>query len=75
MRQAYAAGVRDFGENRIQEAASKQAELQDLSDINWHFIGHLQSNKAKKAFEQFQWIHSVDNLQLAQRLNQLVSTD
>lgn len=71
MRSAYAAGIRDFGESRIQEAARKQAELQDLSDVTWHLIGHLQSNKAKKALEQFQWIHSVDNLQLAQRLNQL----
>ncbi|WP_017319057.1 YggS family pyridoxal phosphate-dependent enzyme [Mastigocladopsis repens] len=71
MRCAYAVGIRDFGESRIQEAASKQAQLQDLSDITWHFIGHLQSNKAKKAIEQFQWIHSVDNLKLAQRLNQL----
>ncbi|AFZ23522.1 pyridoxal phosphate enzyme, YggS family [Cylindrospermum stagnale PCC 7417] len=73
MRYAYAAGVRDFGESRIQEAARKQAELQDLSDVTWHLIGHLQSNKAKKALEQFQWIHSVDNLQLAERLNQLAS--
>ncbi|MER3494750.1 MAG: YggS family pyridoxal phosphate-dependent enzyme [Mastigocladus sp. ERB_26_2] len=71
IRTAYAAGIRDFGENRIQEAIAKQAELQDLSDITWHFIGHLQSNKAKKALENFQWIHSVDNLKLAQRLNEL----
>lgn len=71
IRSAYAAGIRDFAESRIQEAASKQAELQDLPDITWHFIGHLQSNKAKKALEQFPWIHSVDNLKLAQRLDQL----
>jgi len=71
IRSAYAAGIRDFGESRIQEAASKQAELHDLPDITWHFIGHLQGNKAKKALEHFQWIHSVDNLKLAQRLNQL----
>ncbi|MBE9206997.1 YggS family pyridoxal phosphate-dependent enzyme [Nostoc sp. LEGE 06077] len=71
IRLAYNAGIRDFGESRIQEAASKQAQLQDLSDITWHFIGHLQSNKAKKALELFEWIHSVDNLNLAQRLNQL----
>ncbi len=71
IRSAYAAGIRDFGESRIQEAASKQDELQDLPDIIWHFIGHLQSNKAKKAIEQFQWIHSVDNLKLVQRLDQL----
>ncbi|WP_341525402.1 YggS family pyridoxal phosphate-dependent enzyme [Nostoc sp. UHCC 0302] len=73
IRSAYAAGIRDFGESRIQEAASKQAELQDLSDITWHFIGHLQGNKARKAIEQFDWIHSVDNLKLAQRLNELAS--
>lgn len=72
IRAAYAAGIRDFAENRIQEAATKQAELQDLSDITWHFIGNLQSNKARKAIEQFHWIHSVDNLKLAQRLDQLV---
>ncbi|MEH1918994.1 YggS family pyridoxal phosphate-dependent enzyme [Nostoc sp.] len=71
IRSAYNAGIRDFGESRIQEAASKQAELQDLPDITWHFIGHLQSNKAKKAIEHFLWIHSVDNLKLAQRLDQL----
>lgn len=73
IRLAYDAGIRDFAESRIQEAASKQAELQDLGDITWHFIGHLQKNKAKKALEQFAWIHSVDNLQLAERLNQLAS--
>lgn len=71
MREAYAAGVRDFGESRVQEAASKQIQLQDLPDITWHFIGQLQSNKAKKALEQFQWIHSLDSLKLAQRLDQL----
>ncbi|MBD2486923.1 YggS family pyridoxal phosphate-dependent enzyme [Aulosira sp. FACHB-615] len=71
IRLAYNAGIRDFGESRIQEAATKQAQLQDLSDITWHLIGHLQSNKAKKALELFEWIHSVDNLKLAQRLNQL----
>ena len=73
MREAYAVGVRDFGESRVQEAASKQAELQDLPDITWHFIGSLQSNKAKKALEQFQYIHSLDSHKLAQRLSQLAS--
>ncbi|MUL36889.1 YggS family pyridoxal phosphate-dependent enzyme [Gloeocapsopsis dulcis] len=71
MREAYAAGVRDFGESRVQEAASKQAQLHDLTDVTWHMIGRLQANKAKKALELFQWIHSVDSLKLAQRLNQL----
>ncbi len=71
MRVAYAAGVRDFGENRIQDAEVKQKQLQDLTDVTWHLIGHLQANKAKKALEQFQWIHSADSLKLVQRLNQL----
>jgi pyridoxal phosphate enzyme (YggS family) len=73
MREAYEAGIRDFGENRLQEATPKQAQLEDLPDICWHFIGHLQSNKAKKALEQFQWIHSVDSLPLAQRLDRLAA--
>lgn len=73
IRAAYHAGIRNFAENRIQEAASKQAQLQDLSDITWHFIGSLQSNKAKKAMELFDWIHSVDSLKLAERLNQLAA--
>jgi hypothetical protein len=71
MRTAYQAGIRDFGESRIQEAASKQEQLQDLPDITWHLIGSLQSNKAKKALELFQWIHSLDSLKLAQRLDRL----
>lgn len=71
MRQAYAAGIRDFGESRVQETAIKQAQLQDLQGITWHLIGHLQSNKAQQALQCFQWIHSVDSLKLAQRLNRL----
>lgn len=71
IREAYNAGVRDFGESQVQEAAAKQDELQDLPDITWHLIGHLQRNKAKKALTQFQWIHSCDSLKLTQRLNQL----
>ncbi len=71
MRQAYAAGIRDFGESRVQETAIKQAQLQDLQGVTWHLIGHLQSNKAQQALQCFQWIHSVDSLKLAQRLNRL----
>jgi len=73
MRAAYTAGVRDFGESRIQEAEEKQQQLQDLPDITWHLIGHLQSNKVAKALQLFDWIHSVDSLKLAQRLNTLAS--
>ncbi|MDY7007282.1 MAG: YggS family pyridoxal phosphate-dependent enzyme [Cyanobacteriota bacterium] len=71
IRTAYAAGIRDFGENKVQEAEEKQAQLLDLPEIAWHLIGHLQSNKAAKALQQFQWIHSVDNLKLAKRLDRL----
>ncbi|MBS0017933.1 MAG: YggS family pyridoxal phosphate-dependent enzyme [Arthrospira sp. SH-MAG29] len=73
MRLAYEAGVRDFGENRVQEAEAKQSQLQDLTDINWHLIGHLQSNKAATAIAHFDWIHSVDSLKLAQRLDRLAT--
>ncbi len=71
VREAYAAGVRDFAENQIQSAEAKQAELADLTDITWHLIGHLQSNKAKKALELFDWIHSCDSLALAEKLDRL----
>lgn len=71
IREAYAAGVRDFGESRVQEAIAKHAELQDLPDLTWHFIGRLQANKARKVVEHFQWIHSVDSLDLALRLNRI----
>ncbi|MGF1591022.1 MAG: YggS family pyridoxal phosphate-dependent enzyme [Pleurocapsa sp.] len=71
MREAYAAGIKNFGENRLQEALLKQEQLADLTDISWHFIGHIQKNKARKVIENFDWIHSVDSLALAQRLNRL----
>lgn len=71
MRQAYNAGIRDFGESKVQEALNKQAELKDLTDITWHLIGHLQSNKARLALQHFDWIHSVDSLKLAHRINSI----
>jgi PLP dependent protein len=73
IRAAYAAGLRDVGESRVQEALSKQADLTDLTDLTWHLIGRLQSNKVAKALEIFSWIHSVDNLQLAQRIDRLAA--
>jgi len=73
MRIAYQAGIRDFAENRVQEATEKQPQLQDLTDITWHLIGHLQSNKAAKALQLFQWIQSVDSLKLALRLDHLAA--
>jgi pyridoxal phosphate enzyme (YggS family) len=71
IRAAYAAGIRDFGENRVQEAEDKQAQLTDLEDVTWHLLGHLQSNKAARALELFDWIHSVDSLKIAKRLDRL----
>ncbi len=71
MRHAYALGLRDFGESRVQEAQNKAQALADLPDITWHLIGHLQSNKARSALQFFPWIHSVDSLALAQKLDQL----
>lgn len=75
IRDAYAAGIRHFAENRLQEAIAKQKELADLTDISWHFIGHIQSNKTKKVIQHFQWIHSVDSLKIAKRLNDLIKTE
>ncbi|NEQ44427.1 MAG: YggS family pyridoxal phosphate-dependent enzyme [Leptolyngbya sp. SIOISBB] len=71
IRAAYQAHLRDFGESMVQEAIAKQAELTDLEGLTWHLIGHLQSNKARKALEHFEWIHSVDSLKIALRLNQI----
>jgi pyridoxal phosphate enzyme (YggS family) len=70
IRQAYEAGVRDFGENRVQEAAAKRPALMDMG-VTWHLVGHLQSNKAKPARELFQYVHSVDSLRLAERLHRV----
>lgn len=69
MLMVYGEGIRDFAENKLQDAISKQQQLKDFSDICWHFIGHLQTNKAKKVVECFSWIHSVDSLKLAQKLD------
>ncbi|HHP7232603.1 MAG TPA: YggS family pyridoxal phosphate-dependent enzyme, partial [Xenococcaceae cyanobacterium] len=73
IRTAYNCGIRDFAENRLQEAIAKQEQLPDLADICWHFIGHIQTNKAKKVLQHFSWIHALDSLKLAQRLDQLAA--
>lgn len=69
IREAYDAGLRLFGENRVQEFAGKFDALRDLRDAEWHLIGHLQTNKAAKAAELFGAIDSVDSLRLAEKLN------
>ncbi|KWV88652.1 MULTISPECIES: YggS family pyridoxal phosphate-dependent enzyme [Pseudomonas] len=69
VREAYAAGLHDFGENYLQEALGKQADLTDLP-LSWHFIGPIQSNKTRAIAENFAWVHSVDRLKIAQRLSE-----
>lgn len=71
IREAYVAGLRVFGENRVQEFAGKVSALRDryLSDSEWHLIGHLQTNKTVKAVELFDTVDSVDSVRMAQKLN------
>ena len=70
VREAHAAGQRAFGENYVQEALDKIASLADLrADLQWHCIGPLQSNKTRVVAENFDWVHSVDRLKVAQRLS------
>ena len=69
IREAHAAGLRLFGENRVQEFAGKAAAVADLADAAWHMIGHLQTNKAGKAAELFAAVDSVDSLKVAEKLD------
>jgi pyridoxal phosphate enzyme (YggS family) len=68
IREGYEAGLRDFGENYVQEFAAKRPELAGLADARFHLIGHLQSNKARDAGELFQVIHTIDSPKILQRL-------
>ena len=69
IREAYTAGIRVFGENRVQEFSGKSWDLRDLGGAEWHLIGHLQTNKAGKAAELFTAIDSLDSVKLAEKLN------
>jgi pyridoxal phosphate enzyme (YggS family) len=69
IREAYQAGQRAFGENYLQEALQKIQQLAD-TDIEWHFIGPIQSNKTRDIAQHFDWVHSVDRLKIARRLNE-----
>ena len=70
VREAFDAGQRAFGENYVQEGVEKIAALDALrSQIQWHFIGPLQSNKTRTVAEQFDWVHAVDRLKIAERLS------
>ena len=66
--QAYLLGIKNFGENYLQEALQKIISLNHL-DINWHFIGKIQSNKCKDIAKNFQWVHTIDRFKIAKRLN------
>ena len=70
--EAYRLGLRDFGENRVQEATEKIPNIQSLTpNLQWHLVGHLQSRKAREAVDLFDVIHSVDSLKLADKLGRL----
>jgi pyridoxal phosphate enzyme (YggS family) len=69
IRAAATAGVTDFGENYLQEALAKMDQLTDLG-LRWHFIGSLQSNKTRAVAERFDWVHSVDRMNIARRLSE-----
>lgn len=70
LEQAYDAGQRNFGENYVQEAVEKITALQNKTDITWHFIGPIQTNKTKLIASHFSWVHSIDRVKVAKRLNE-----
>lgn len=72
---AASAGLREFGENRVQEAEGKIAELKEVPDLRWHLIGHLQPNKARKAVRLFDLIHTVETAALAERLERICAEE
>lgn len=74
IREAYAAGQRDFGENYVQELVGKAAALADLNDLRWHFIGHLQRNKVKDVVGLARVIHTVDRADLAREIDKRASS-
>lgn len=70
VRAAYACGLRDFGENYVQELEAKAEELADLTDLRWHLIGHLQTNKAKVVAKRVHSVHTLDNTRVVSELDQ-----
>ena len=75
VRAAYTLGLREFGENRVQEGLEKQADLSDLPDLQWHMVGHIQSRKARDVPAHFDLVHSVDRLKIARLLDQQAGAD
>ena len=74
IKELYDAGIKDFGENRVDAFLTKYEALKDLPDIKWHFIGHLQRNKAKLIINDIDYLHSLDSLELAGMINKLRTT-
>ena len=74
MRELYNGGIKNFGENRVDSFLKKYEELRDLKDITWHFIGHLQRNKAKEVINKIDYLHSLDSIELAKKINALRGT-
>lgn len=70
LEEAYDAGQRNFGESYVQEAVEKITALQNKTDITWHFIGPIQTNKTKLIASHFSWVHSIDRIKVAKRLNE-----
>lgn len=70
LQEAYQAGQRLFGENYVQEAVEKRQALQALTDIEWHFIGPIQSNKSRLIAENMDWVHTIDREKIARRLSE-----
>jgi pyridoxal phosphate enzyme (YggS family) len=75
IRELAALGQRSFGESRLQEAEAKQAELADLPELDWHFIGRLQANKVRPVLRRFAWLHSIDALPLARRVSRIAAEE
>ncbi len=75
LREAVAAGQKAFGENYLQEALEKIEALRDIPDLDWHFIGPIQSNKTRQVATSFSWVHSVDRLKIARRLSEQRNPD
>lgn len=73
VRQALAAGIRVFGENYAEEGAAKKLACMDVAGVEWHMIGHVQSRKARLVCEHFDWLHSLDSLKLAKRLDRFAA--
>lgn len=74
MRSLYEVNLKDYGENRVDSFLAKYEALKDLKDIRWHFIGHLQRNKAKYVINKIDYLHSLDSLELAKKIDELRDT-